>query len=131
MKPAIRIGLPTAIVVILLVVWEIAVRLTHTQGLVPLPSGVVRSGIALTEDGTLMQALASSLERVIIGFAIAAAIGRLRRVRGREKRRLGDQHAKRRITESLQSGQHSIFESLSLAKPRTGPSSETTNPIAL
>jgi ABC-type nitrate/sulfonate/bicarbonate transport system permease component len=75
MRRSIRIGLPLAVVAILLVLWEIAVRATHTQGLVPLPAGVVRSGIALTEDGTLFRALGSSLERVVIGFAIAAVIG--------------------------------------------------------
>ena len=75
MSRTVRNGLPLAVVAIILVAWEIAVRATHTQGLVPLPSGVVRSGIALTEDGTLFRALGSSLERVIIGFAIAGAIG--------------------------------------------------------
>lgn len=75
MRRSVRIGLPLAVVAILLVLWEIAVRATHTQGLVPLPTGVVRAGIALTEDGTLFRALGSSLERVVIGFAIAAVIG--------------------------------------------------------
>jgi ABC-type nitrate/sulfonate/bicarbonate transport system permease component len=75
MSRAMRIGLPLAVVAIVLVVWEMAVRASHAQGLVPLPSGVVRSAIALTEDGTLFRALGSSLERVIIGFAIAGAIG--------------------------------------------------------
>jgi ABC-type nitrate/sulfonate/bicarbonate transport system permease component len=75
MKRAVRIGLPLAAVAIVLVVWEIGVRASHAQGLVPLPSGIVRSAIALTEDGTLFRALGSSLERVVIGFAIAGAIG--------------------------------------------------------
>jgi ABC-type nitrate/sulfonate/bicarbonate transport system permease component len=75
MSRAVRIGLPVAVVAILLVAWEIAVRTAHAQGLVPLPSGVIRSGIALTEDGTLLRALGSSLERVVIGFVIAGAIG--------------------------------------------------------
>ena len=75
MSPAMRIGLPFAVVAIVLVACEIAVRASHTQGLVPLPSGVVHSALALTEDGTLFSALGSSLERVVIGFAIAAAIG--------------------------------------------------------
>ena len=75
MSRGLRIGLPLATVVILLLIWEIAVRLTHTQNLVPLPSGVVRSAISLTSDGTLFRALGSSLQRVIIGFAIAAVIG--------------------------------------------------------
>ena len=75
MSRAVRIGLPVAVVAILLVAWEIAVRTAHAQRLVPLPSGVIRSGIALTEDGTLLRALGSSLERVVIGFVIAGAIG--------------------------------------------------------
>lgn len=75
MSRAGRAALPLAAVAIIAALWEVAVRLSHTQGLVPLPSGIVRSGIRLAADGTLERALGSSLERVLIGFAIAAAIG--------------------------------------------------------
>lgn len=70
-----RLTLPLAVVLALLVGWEIAVRLAGTAGLVPMPSRVFASGLALTLDGTVPRALAGSLQRVLIGFALAAAIG--------------------------------------------------------
>jgi ABC-type nitrate/sulfonate/bicarbonate transport system permease component len=58
-----------------LLLWEVAVRATRTQGLVPVPSGIVSSGLALTTSGVIFEAMAGSLKRVAIGFAIGAGIG--------------------------------------------------------
>lgn len=72
---AARVGPPLAAALVLLVAWEVAVRATRTQGLVPLPSGVARAGAALIADGTVPLALAGSLRRVLAGFLAAATIG--------------------------------------------------------
>lgn len=69
-----RIALPLGAALVLLAIWEAAVRATHTQGLVPLPSGVARAGAGLILDGTAPRALAGSLQRVLIGFGLAAVI---------------------------------------------------------
>jgi ABC-type nitrate/sulfonate/bicarbonate transport system permease component len=71
----VRAALPLAVLVLLLAVWEWAVRAWHAQGLVPLPSGVVHAAVTLVQNGIIMHALAGSLERVLIGFCIGAAIG--------------------------------------------------------
>ena len=71
----VRISLPLGVLALVLIAWEAAVRVTHTQGLVPLPSGIVRAGVGLVQDGIILRALAGSLQRVLTGFAIGAAIG--------------------------------------------------------
>lgn len=75
LRPSVRVALPLATLAILLLIWEVAVRQAHAQGLVPLPSGVVHAGIALLGNGVILQAMAGSLGRVLIGFAVGAAIG--------------------------------------------------------
>jgi ABC-type nitrate/sulfonate/bicarbonate transport system permease component len=70
-----RVGLPLAVTLVLCVIWEAAVRATRTHGLFPAPSGVVASGIALTSSGVIVEAMAGSLKRVLIGFAIGGALG--------------------------------------------------------
>ena len=70
-----RIALPVGVLVLLLGLWEWLVRAAHAQGLVPLPSGVARAGVTLLQNGVIVQALAGSLGRVLIGFGIGAAIG--------------------------------------------------------
>jgi ABC-type nitrate/sulfonate/bicarbonate transport system permease component len=75
MTRAQRIALPLAVLVVVVLLWEVAVRATGTAGLVPSPTGVARSGIQLSANGTLGRALSGSLERVAIGFLIAALIG--------------------------------------------------------
>jgi ABC-type nitrate/sulfonate/bicarbonate transport system permease component len=67
--------LPLSTLVILMASWEAAVRTTHTQGLVPLPSGIYRSGSNLTLDGVIFEAMSGSLKRVLIGFSIGALAG--------------------------------------------------------
>ncbi|MBN9064789.1 MAG: ABC transporter permease, partial [Rhizobiales bacterium] len=75
MSPALRIGLPLGALVVILIAWETAVRATGTAGLVPSPVNVARAGVALIADGTATRALAGSLQRVLIGFCVAAVIG--------------------------------------------------------
>jgi ABC-type nitrate/sulfonate/bicarbonate transport system permease component len=75
MTASARTALVLAVVLAVTIAWEVAVRAAHAQGAVPLPSGIVRAGIVLTADGTLARALGSSLQRVLIGFSIAALIG--------------------------------------------------------
>jgi len=75
LRPAVRVALPAATLAVLLIIWEVAVRRAHAQGLVPLPSGIVRAGITLLGNGVILQAMAGSLGRVLIGFGVGAAIG--------------------------------------------------------
>jgi ABC-type nitrate/sulfonate/bicarbonate transport system permease component len=70
-----RVLLPVGVLVLLLIVWEAAVRVSHTQGLVPLPSDILRAGESLLTSGIILTALGGSLARVLIGFAIGAAVG--------------------------------------------------------
>ncbi|MEP7206575.1 MAG: ABC transporter permease [Casimicrobiaceae bacterium] len=72
---ATRVALPLVLLLLLLALWEIAVRATHTQGLVPLPSGVVASGITLTANGVIFEAMSGSVRRVVIGFLVGGALG--------------------------------------------------------
>ena len=67
--------LPLAVALLLCAGWEAAVRVTHTHGLMPSPTGVVESGMALTTSGVIFEAMAGSLKRVMIGFAIGGALG--------------------------------------------------------
>lgn len=60
---------------VLLLAWEGAVVLTGAQASWPYPSGIIRSGFAITADGTLLVALAGSLQRVITGFLVGALVG--------------------------------------------------------
>jgi ABC-type nitrate/sulfonate/bicarbonate transport system permease component len=75
MRPSLRIALPIGLLAVLLVAWELIVHATGTAGLVPSPVNVARTGTALIADGTAIRALAGSLQRVLIGFSIAAAVG--------------------------------------------------------
>ena len=70
-----RTLLPLATLAVLLLVWETAVRATLTQGLVPLPSGVLSSGVTLSANGVIFEAMSGSLKRVLIGFGIGALLG--------------------------------------------------------
>jgi len=71
----VRVAVPLFVIGVALVLWELAVRSTRTQGLVPVPSGIAASGLALTTSGVIFEAMAGSLKRVAIGFAIGAGIG--------------------------------------------------------
>jgi len=75
LRRASRIALPLAVALALCVAWEIAVRMTNSHGLVPLPSGVVATGWALTKSGIIVDAMSGSLKRVLIGFVIGGTLG--------------------------------------------------------
>lgn len=70
-----RVLTPLAAFAATLLLWELAVQATRTQGLAPLPSGIAASGWALTRSGVIFEAMAGSLQRVAIGFTVGAAIG--------------------------------------------------------
>lgn len=72
---AARIALPLAVALVLCIVWEVAVRITNSHGLVPAPSGIVATGWALTKSGIIVDAMSGSLKRVLIGFAIGGTLG--------------------------------------------------------
>ncbi len=71
----VRVLLPIAVATTLFVVWELAVRATHSQGRLPIPSGVFASGAKLIANGVIIEAMSGSLKRVLIGFVIGAALG--------------------------------------------------------
>lgn len=75
LSPRTRLALPLALLVVVLVVWEAAVRSAAAQGLVPLPSGVWHSGVDLILSGVIFQAMGGSIGRVLIGFAVGAIVG--------------------------------------------------------
>lgn len=75
LRRASRIALPLAVALALCVAWEIAVRMTNSHGLVPLPSGIVATGWALTKSGIIVDAMSGSLKRVLIGFVIGGTLG--------------------------------------------------------
>ena len=70
-----RVLLPLAVLLLILLMWEAAVRATRTQGLVPHPAGVFSSGALLTTSGVIFEAMSGSLARVAIGFSVGAVIG--------------------------------------------------------
>ena len=55
--------------------WELAIRASGTTQTWPYPSAVAVAGVRLLREGTLLSALLGSLQRVVIGFGISAAIG--------------------------------------------------------
>jgi ABC-type nitrate/sulfonate/bicarbonate transport system permease component len=75
LDPRVRMLLPIAVAAVLFFIWEIAVRATRSQGLLPLPSGVIASGAGLVSSGVIFDAMSGSLKRVLIGFAIGGAVG--------------------------------------------------------
>ncbi len=70
-----RIAPPAIFFAVLLVGWEAAIRAGGGARNVPHPGGVVLAGIQAFSDGTLALALAGSLQRVLLGFAMGGAIG--------------------------------------------------------
>ncbi|MQA06608.1 MAG: ABC transporter permease subunit [Streptosporangiales bacterium] len=61
--------------VLLVVVWYLASRDSTPSSAYPYPAAIVRSGLRLLTDGELLQALATSLIRVLLGFGIALGLG--------------------------------------------------------
>lgn len=70
-----RVLLPLGVLLSLLLLWEMAVQGTRTEGLVPHPIGVLASAVSLTASGVIFEAMSGSLARVVIGFAVGAIIG--------------------------------------------------------
>ena len=70
-----RVALLFGVLVSLIVLWEFVVQSTRTQGLVPHPVGVLASGVELTANGVIFEAMSGSLARVVIGFTVGAIIG--------------------------------------------------------
>lgn len=70
-----RVLLPLGVLLALVLVWEVAVRTSHTEGLIPHPSGVFASGTLLVTSGVIFDAMSGSMARVAIGFLVGAAIG--------------------------------------------------------
>ncbi|WP_235997760.1 ABC transporter permease [Nocardiopsis coralli] len=60
----------------LLLIWQVgsAVGLIPER-LLPAPSAIALTGVELFQDGTLLPAIGTSLQRVLIGFGIGAAAG--------------------------------------------------------
>ena len=71
----VRVVLPLAVAFALFVGWEAVVRATRSQGLVPIPSGIVKSGVQLTSSGMIFDAMSGSLKRVLIGFLFGGILG--------------------------------------------------------
>ena len=70
-----RVALLFGVLLSLIVLWEFVVQSTRTQGLVPHPVGVLASGVELTANGVIFEAMSGSLARVVIGFTVGAIIG--------------------------------------------------------
>lgn len=70
-----RLTLPSATLALLALLWEVTVWANGTRDVAPYPSGVIAAGLRLVADGTVPAALAGSLQRVLVGFAIGALIG--------------------------------------------------------
>ena len=70
-----RILLPIGVALALCAVWEVAVRATHSHGLLPSPVGIIESGAVLASSGVIFEAMSGSLKRVLIGFVIGGALG--------------------------------------------------------
>lgn len=68
--------IPWAVPILLIVLWELAVRtgLLSTRVL-PAPSGVVQAGIQLAQSGELFRHIGVSTGRAFLGFAVGGGIG--------------------------------------------------------
>jgi len=58
-----------------LIGWQAAVIWSGQRALYPYPTGVADAAVRTVTDGSLLAATSSSLQRVLIGFAIGAACG--------------------------------------------------------
>lgn len=69
-----KIALPAAVMALLLLVWEAAVRVSGTD-LFPGPLAVTAGIVELAQKGLLLKYVVASLFRVTIGFSLALAVG--------------------------------------------------------
>ena len=70
-----RAWVPVAFFTLGLIVWQAAVVYSGQRALYPYPTGVADAAVRTVADGSLLAATSSSLQRVLIGFAIGAACG--------------------------------------------------------
>jgi NitT/TauT family transport system permease protein len=69
-----KVGLPLGVSVVLLVAWDLGVRLSGSD-IFPKPIDVVRGILELARKGLLLKYIVASLFRVTVGFAGAVIIG--------------------------------------------------------
>jgi len=70
-----RRAAPLVFFAIVLVAWEAGVHATGSSKIAPYPVGIAEAAVRALADGTLLTAIAGSLQRVTTGFAIAALFG--------------------------------------------------------
>jgi ABC-type nitrate/sulfonate/bicarbonate transport system permease component len=75
MTPGQRRAAPLVFLIALLLVWETAVHVRGALAVFPYPVGIAEAAVRSLGDGTLLTAIAGSLQRVIIGFLIGASLG--------------------------------------------------------
>lgn len=70
-----RRAAPLAFFSIVLFAWEVGVHATGSAKIAPYPAGIAEAAVRALSDGTLLTAIAGSLQRVTTGFVIAALLG--------------------------------------------------------
>jgi NitT/TauT family transport system permease protein len=70
----VKVGLPLLVAAILLLIWDLSVRLTGSQ-LFPKPIDVLRGVAELVRKGVLLKYIVASLFRVTAGFTLAVLVG--------------------------------------------------------
>jgi ABC-type nitrate/sulfonate/bicarbonate transport system permease component len=70
-----RAWAPLAFLAVALIGWQVAVVYSGQRALYPYPTGVFDAAVRTVTDGSLLAATSSSLQRVLIGFAIGAVCG--------------------------------------------------------
>lgn len=66
---------PLVFFALVVVGWELAVRVSGGLSVAPFPIGVAEAAVRTLGDGTLLIAIAGSLQRVLIGFLLGALFG--------------------------------------------------------
>lgn len=69
-----RIGLPLAVAAVLVLAWDLAVRVSGSE-LFPKPLDVLAGVVELASKGLLLKYIVASLYRVTIGFVLAVLVG--------------------------------------------------------
>lgn len=68
--------IPWAVPILLIVLWELAVRIgLLSTRVLPAPSGVVEAGIQLAQSGELFRHIGVSTGRAFLGFVVGGGIG--------------------------------------------------------
>jgi NitT/TauT family transport system permease protein len=69
-----RVGLPLAVAAVLVLAWDLAVRVSGSE-LFPKPLEVLAGVVELASKGLLLKYIVASLYRVTIGFVLAVLVG--------------------------------------------------------